>query len=66
MLSWQDPVEHLERSLAKLKSNGKLCLIEEDPNVLLRAKKSAMAAGCTLVAQPELLPDHFVSILCKP
>ena len=40
-------------------------LIEDDPNILLRAKKAALAAGCAIYAQPELLPDHFVCILTK-
>mmetsp|Transcript_19323 Transcript_19323/g.37317 ORF Transcript_19323/g.37317 Transcript_19323/m.37317 type:complete len:949 (-) Transcript_19323:160-3006(-) len=64
-MALEEPVETLKQSLKKLKSNGKLCLIEDDPNILLRAKKAALEGGCAIVAQPELLQDHYVCILTK-
>jgi hypothetical protein len=43
----------------------KVCIIEDDPNVLMRANHAALANGCTIYAQPELFPDQYVSIVVK-
>ena len=40
-----------------------ICLVEDDPNVLMRAKKAALELGCTSYAQPDIWLDQYVSVM---
>ena len=58
-----EPVEDLLAALPKLKAGGRLCLLEDDPNVLMRAKSCALEAGCSLYSEPELGADVYACVL---
>ena len=58
-----EPVEDLRAALPKLKAGGRLCLLEDDPNVLMRAKSCALEAGCSLYSEPELGADVYACVL---